>query len=131
MYLNELNRLRESDVPDQLITKLDSYLHGASARGVWRITPGLVADETGLDLGTTQGLLLKAAQVGAIDIYYEIECPEGDSDFYVDKLENVDWGEERQCRACYVSYQPSPDNVWVVFGIKGTPDPKVPRRLRR
>jgi hypothetical protein len=130
MYLKELNKLRDFDVSEQLLVSLDSYLYDAGTRGIRRFSPDLAANDMGLDLGTIQGLLLKAAQVGAIEVYYEIECPEGDSDFYVGKLEEVDWGVERQCRACYVFYQPSPSHVWVTFGLKSSPNPKVPRRLR-
>ncbi|HHY1425945.1 TPA: hypothetical protein ACV1G0_000792 [Bacillus cereus] len=56
-----------------------------------------------------------AKQIGyKLKMYYEIECPEGDSDFAVDSLSDLDI-EERVCEFCGTAYIPDLDRVWVVF----------------
>lgn len=129
MYLKGLSKLRDFDISEELIERLDVYLEQAARREIWRFSPGFAAKEIGADLRIVQELLLRAAQIKAIQVYFEIECPEGDSDFYVAKLGEIDWNTERQCRVCDTIYTPSPDHIWLVFGERAFPAPKAMSRL--
>ncbi|GGF87049.1 hypothetical protein [Paenibacillus aceti] len=49
-----------------------------------------------------------------LKVYYEVECPEGDSDFLVDSPVEI-ISELRRCSVCGIEYRPDPDRVWVSF----------------
>ncbi|PLV34979.1 hypothetical protein BSP4_10950 [Bacillus subtilis subsp. subtilis] len=47
-------------------------------------------------------------------VYYEVECPNGDSDFAIDSPhQKLD--EFKICHICNTEYMPSLDRVWVSF----------------
>lgn len=49
-----------------------------------------------------------------LKVYFEVECPEGDSDFAVTDPSLI--GKEiRICSICGTSYTPSADRIWIAF----------------
>lgn len=52
-------------------------------------------------------------------INFEVECPEGDSDFAVMSPEQVET-EPRRCHICNTEYVPDQNKIWVSFDF--TPD---------
>jgi hypothetical protein len=79
-------------------------------------SPHYVSTRTGIaDLKyVTEHLLSLAASGKILFVNYEIECPEGDSDFSVNKLEDLVF-EPRICHVCGVEYIPDLDRIWVTF----------------
>lgn len=63
-------------------------------------------------------LLNEAAKIKRkkIYVYYEVECPEGDSDFSVANPIELPTS-ECICHQCGVSYTPDPQKVWVGFNF--------------
>ncbi|GED14802.1 hypothetical protein [Aneurinibacillus migulanus] len=51
-----------------------------------------------------------------LTVYYEVECPNGDSDYDVDSLSEIT-EEIRTCSICDIKYIPSLDKVWIVFNF--------------
>lgn len=51
-----------------------------------------------------------------IYVYYEVECPEGDSDFSVTSPDAVP-NNERCCHICGTKYIPNPDRIWIGFNF--------------
>lgn len=47
---------------------------------------------------------------------YEVECPEGDTDFAVDNLDSIT-SEPRICHLCGAEYVPDPKRIWVSFNF--------------
>ncbi|SMQ60990.1 hypothetical protein SAMN05444673_0450 [Bacillus sp. OV166] len=65
------------------------------------------------DLKSVSEYLLKL--VGAkLNVYYEVECPEGDSDFSVESPLVLPT-EPRNCHICNTEYTPDIDRVWIAF----------------
>ncbi len=129
MYLKQLDKLRDYNIAQETIAKLDEYLNSIAEEGTKRFSPNHMAERTGLDIQISQTILLRTAQIGTIQTYYEIECPEGDSDFFVTRIEDVDWNTECVCRVCGTEYIPNPSNIWVTFSILDPPSPKALCRL--
>ena len=125
MYSTRLGKLKEYNIKPESIEKLGKCLKEVGEKGITRFSPRYVADYIGLNQEDTNKILLRAVQVGIIHIYYEIECPQGDSDFYVTELKDVDWDVEHNCRVCGTTYTPSPNHVWVTFGTRSAPIPKA------
>jgi hypothetical protein len=51
-----------------------------------------------------------------LTVYYEVECPDGDSDYDVDSLSDI-VEEPRKCSVCGIEYVPSLEKVWIVFNF--------------
>ena len=51
-----------------------------------------------------------------LSVYYEIECPYGDSDFAINSLANLPL-ETRSCHICGQEYTPNLDRVWIGFNF--------------
>lgn len=55
-------------------------------------------------------------QVGSkLKVYFEVECPEGDSDFSVRSPQELNPELEVACHICGTKYLPDPDRVWISF----------------
>ncbi|KAA8673374.1 hypothetical protein [Clostridium sp. HV4-5-A1G] len=52
-----------------------------------------------------------------LKINYEVECPNGDSDFIVDDISQIK-DEMRICHHCGEKYIPDPKNIWLTFNFK-------------
>lgn len=46
---------------------------------------------------------------------FEVQCPEGDSDFVVHDLNSIPTNTVKICRVCGVEYIPDLKNIWVTF----------------
>jgi len=49
-----------------------------------------------------------------LKVYFEVECPEGDSDFAVTNPSSIT-KETRTCSICGTTYIPSADRIWIAF----------------
>ncbi|MCY9027164.1 hypothetical protein MOF32_30295 [Priestia megaterium] len=63
---------------------------------------------------TTNHLLSLVGSNKKLQVFYEVECPNGDNDFPISSPLELS-NEERTCHLCHVEYIPSPDRVWVYF----------------
>ncbi|WP_201317825.1 hypothetical protein [Paenibacillus sp. EPM92] len=83
-------------------------------------SPHFVCTYTGIaDLkAVSEYLFTEAAKTKRkkIYVYYEVECPEGDSDFSVDTPEKLPII-ERRCHICGIDYIPNPERIWVGFNF--------------
>lgn len=52
-----------------------------------------------------------------LKVNYEVECPNGDSDFIVDDISLIK-DEMRICHHCGQEYVPNPKNIWITFNFK-------------
>jgi len=93
---------------------IDDILEEMALEGKTHFAPHYINTRGGFnDLEGVTKYLLK--EVGTkLEINFEIECPEGDSDFAIDTLDEIP-SEERECSICGILYTPSSDNVWVSF----------------
>lgn len=76
-----------------------------------------------ISAAATQGVDLSLKQVTEyllslvptkIKVHYDVECPNGDSDFAIDSPHQIK-DEFRTCHICHTEYIPSLDRVWVYF----------------
>lgn len=49
-----------------------------------------------------------------LNVFYEVECPEGDSDFTIDSPDHVP-NDLRVCQYCGTAYFPDPRKIWIAF----------------
>lgn len=93
---------------------IDDVLEEMALEGRKHFSPHYVCTRTGIaDLKFVTEHML--TQVGKkLRVYFEVECPEGDSDYAVDSPMDV-VKEERQCSICGIRYEPNPEKVWVAF----------------
>lgn len=108
---------------------IDDVLEEMALEGKKHFSPHYVCARTGIaDLKFVTEHML--SQVGKkLRVYFEIECPEGDSDYAVDSpLDIVE--EERQCHVCGIRYIPNTDKVWVAFDFLPPYVEHVKKKLR-
>ena len=48
--------------------------------------------------------------------YYEVECPNGDTDIVISDPSKLDV-DTRTCRICGEEYQPDPERIWISFEL--------------
>lgn len=51
-----------------------------------------------------------------LSVFYEVECPEGDSDFEIKSLSDLPQ-EIKICHICGVEYKPNIERIWVGFNF--------------
>ncbi|PFW81359.1 hypothetical protein COL27_20685 [Bacillus sp. AFS075960] len=97
-----------------MLFDIDDALEEMALEGRSHFSPHYVCNRANIsDLKMVTEYLYK--QVGyKLRVYYEIECPEGDSDFAVDSLSDL-MIEERSCQICGTRYTPDLDRVWIAF----------------
>lgn len=49
-----------------------------------------------------------------LKVYFEVECPDGDSDYAVDSPADIEF-KPRKCSICDIEYIPDPERIWVAF----------------
>jgi hypothetical protein len=126
MFSEKLSKLKDYNFSTKQISLLNNFLTIIIKNNIHRFSPSYFSKEEGITIDNAQNMLMKASQIGAVQIYFEVECPEGDSDFYVTAINEIDWANELQCRVCDNAYTPSPDHIWVTFGIQSNSScPKV------
>lgn len=80
-------------------------------------TPLYIANRFSIDdIEELTKILLSPLCKGIVVPNFEIECPEGDTDFIVhDPLSIPD--ESRVCHLCGVEYVPNPKRIWISFNF--------------
>lgn len=81
------------------------------------------------DIDGVADYLLSLVNVKLIP-YYEVECPEGHSDYIIPdptKLEQ----EPRICRFCGTEYIPDPDRIWLAFDFTNSFIDHVKKKKQR
>ena len=125
MFFKKLEKLKDFNFDNDTIDKLDECLNDLYQRKIYRFSPRIISETTGLKKEVLQKILLRASQLKVLVTSYEIECPEGDSDFSVSSIHKIPWGVELQCRVCDTIYTPSISNIWLTFSIGKKPTPKA------
>jgi hypothetical protein len=108
---------------------IDDVLEEMAKEGRKHFSPHYVCARTGIaDLKFVTEHML--TQVGKkLRVYFEVECPEGDSDFPVNNpLDIVQ--EERECHICGIKYTPNPEKVWIAFDFLPPYLEHVKKKLR-
>jgi hypothetical protein len=93
---------------------LDDILEEMAYENKSHFSPHYISNRAGIkDLRSVSEYLLKL--VGAkLNVCYEVECPEGDSDFSVESPFHLP-EEQKRCHICGTKYVPSIDRVWISF----------------
>jgi len=93
---------------------IDDVLEEMAVEGKKHFSPHYVCTRTGIaDLKfVTEHLLTLLGK--KLRVYFEVECPDGDSDYAVDSPSDI-VKEERKCHICDVTYIPNPEKVWIAF----------------
>jgi len=106
-YHNERNLLEYS-------YRLEDTLRWMAEQGKRHFSPHYVcAQSGGTDIKVVSEYLL--SEVGRkLVVYYEVECPEGDSDFTI-KSDLELKQEKRSCQICGIEYIPSLNRIWIAF----------------
>lgn len=93
---------------------IDEVLARMASEGRTHFSPHYVCTYIGVaDLKSVTEYLLSL--VGSkLKVYYEVECPDGDSDFIITSPKELS-GQSRKCSYCGIEYTPSPDRIWIAF----------------
>lgn len=93
---------------------IDDILEEMAIEERVHFSPHYVCTRAGIDdLKSVTEYLLKLVGQKLI-VNFEVECPEGDSDFAVKTPQELR-NEERACHICGKEYVPNPDRVWIIF----------------
>jgi hypothetical protein len=93
---------------------IDEVLEDMAFEGRTHFSPHYVAARAGLhDLKAVTEYLFSLVGTKLI-VYFEVECPDGDSDYAVKSPSDIIF-EPRNCSICNITYTPSPDRVWIAF----------------
>jgi len=93
---------------------IDDILEEMAVENKKHFSPHYVCSRAGTsDLKSVTKYLLDL--VGKkLNVYFEVECPEGDSDYAVNSPEEIE-NDFRFCSICQTEYIPSPDKIWIGF----------------
>lgn len=95
--------------------EIDDLLEQMVLEGREHFAPHYVCERLGIDnIESVADYLLSLSDKKVIPIF-EVECPEGDSDFTVPSPTMIDCNEPRTCRICGIEYTPDPEKIWLAF----------------
>ena len=106
---------------------IDEILEEMAFERKRHFSPHYVSNRAGInDLKAVTEYLLK--EVGTkLNVYFEVECPEGDSDFAVKSPLDLP-NEIRSCHICQTEYTPDPSRVWIAFDFTPQYDEYVKKK---
>ena len=94
--------------------QLDDALEIMALQEKRHFSPHYVCTVTGIaDLKAVTEYMLSVVNK-KLRVYYEVECPEGDSDFAVKSPLDIKY-ELRKCHICGTPYTPDPNKIWIAF----------------
>lgn len=94
--------------------EVDDLLEQMVLEGRQHFAPHYICQRLGMDdIDGVADYLLSLKNVKLIP-YYEVECPEGDSDYILEDPTRLDF-EPRICHICGIEYVPDPDKIWLAF----------------
>ncbi|MCM3705303.1 hypothetical protein M3205_06120 [Cytobacillus firmus] len=93
---------------------IDEILEEMALENKSHFSPRYICNRSGIhDLkAVTEYLIQLVGQ--KLRVTFEVECPEGDSDFAVESPHELS-NEKRICHICGVEYIPNPERIWVAF----------------
>lgn len=93
---------------------IDDALEIMAGEGRMHFSPLYVCERSGVsDIKTVTEHMFSLVDY-QLKVYFEVECPEGDSDFAVTDPSSLN-KELRVCSICGTSYIPSADRIWIAF----------------
>ncbi len=117
MYCSRLSDL-SGIITEENILLLDDYLHSLSPNAAKFITPSKVMKELLVDYETSVKALLKLEDVGVLNRYYGIRCPECSMLIKtVETLEELKCVNINTCYSCEEEIEVSKDDFVILFKI--------------
>lgn len=102
----------------ELEAQLNHVLEAMAIQGKRHFSPHFVCAASGVaDIKSVTEFLIQESQkerARKLNMYFEVECPEGDSDFAVKSPTEIRYGLTR-CHICGTDYVPDPNRVWIAF----------------
>jgi hypothetical protein len=93
---------------------IDDILEEMAYENKTHFSPHYVCNRTGInDLKAVTEYLFQLVG-NKLTVYFEVECPEGDSDFSVKSPQEI-VNEFRECHICGIDYMPNSERIWVAF----------------
>lgn len=93
---------------------LDDILEEMAREKKVHFSPHYLCTRSGIhDLKGVTEYLLKLVNQKLI-VNFEVECPDGDSDYALNTLGEMD-SVPKECHICGRSYTPDPERVWIIF----------------
>lgn len=93
---------------------IDDTLEEMAIEGVTHFSPNYVCQRSGInDTKSMTEYLLQQVDT-KLKVYFEVECPDGDSDFVVSSPSDIII-EPRTCSVCFEEYTPNPEDIWIAF----------------
>ena len=117
MYFNDLETLKDSDVPPAQVVLLDEFLaaNWGHADRVFGAT--LLARTAELDFDTAVELLMHAARAHVVRLRYQLGCSEcGATNEIVENPTDVGT-EPLDCRQCFATFVPDLNDVWIAVKL--------------
>lgn len=95
---------------------IDDVLEEMAIEDKTHFSPRLICQKSNInDLKfVTEYLLSLVKSKSRIKVNYEVECPNGDSDFAIKDPNELEL-ELRECHICTIPYRPSLDRIWISF----------------
>lgn len=93
---------------------IDDELEKMAIEGCQHFAPHYICQRLGInEISAVADYLLSLTNSKLIP-YFEVECPNGDSDFIVENPNYIP-SEPRECSICGIEYEPDPENIWLAF----------------
>jgi len=107
--MNEKDYLLELDI--------DNLLESMACQEKIHFAPSYVCNKLGInDSEKVANYLLSLVPKKLVPLF-EVECPEGDSDFRVENPNSLPLEEPRVCHHCGIEYVPDPNRIWLAFNF--------------
>lgn len=93
---------------------IDEVLEEMALENISHFSPHYICNRANIpDLKAVTEYLLQFVGI-KLYVFYEVECPEGDSDFAITSPQDLPQ-EQRRCHICQTVYLPDIDRVWIAF----------------
>lgn len=100
-----------------MLYELDDVLLEMASEDRKHFSPHYVCKRSGINDFKAVSQYLVDLVNKKLKITFEVECPEGDGDFNVPNLNELD-GEIKTCHLCQREYIPDPERIWIYFDFK-------------
>lgn len=95
---------------------IDDLLRQMALEGRRRFSPRYICGRLKINNDEEVANYLLGLAESKVIPMFEVECPNGDSDFFVDHPNKILY-EPRYCSICGIEYIPDPDQIWLVFNF--------------
>jgi len=102
----------------QLEDILSGLLEKMALEGKRHFSPHYVCTLSGIaDIVLVSEYLFQQVSRKRLKVFFEVECPEGDSDFAIKSPDEIP-RTKRKCHICGTEYVPNPEKIWVAFSFE-------------